>query len=119
MIALLVVPMSLIARNYDVSITGASPEAALQIINKATGYEFVYNKSILAHAADRKISGDYKNMSLEQILDKVVVAQLGLDFEVVDKTVVLSKQKPGKGVKLPSRVSSSMKRASPSPEPRL
>lgn len=93
MIAVLLAPMALLARNYDVSFNGDTPEAALQAIRKATGYEFVYNKSVLSGINKVAIGGTYNNMSLEQILNRVVTLQMGLDYEIVDKTIVLSQPK--------------------------
>lgn len=90
-VALVLAPLAILARNYDVSVTDASPETALQTIKKATGYEFVYNKGVLAGLDNRKVSGSFHDMSLEQILNRIVNLQLGLDFEIVDKTIVLSK----------------------------
>lgn len=90
-VALVLAPLAILARNYDVSVTDASPETALQAIKKATGYEFVYNKGVLAGLDNRKVSGSFHDMSLEQILNRIVNLQLGLDFEIVDKTIVLSK----------------------------
>ena len=92
-VAVTLMPMALLARNYDMTFTDEKPEAALQIIKKATGYEFVYNKGILSGLDNRTVTGDFHDMSLEQILNRVVTLQLGLDFELVDKTIVLSKGK--------------------------
>lgn len=93
MIAAILAPLAMFARNYDVSFNGDTPEAALQAIRKATGYEFVYNKSVLSGINKVSIGGTYTNMSLEQILNRVVTLQMGLDYEIVDKTIVLSQPK--------------------------
>lgn len=91
MVAIMLMPSALLARNYDMTFDGDKPETALQTIKKATGYEFVYNKGILSGLENRTVTGEFKDMTLEQILNRVVTLQLGLDFEVVDKTIVLSK----------------------------
>ena len=91
LIALVLLPLGMMARNYDVVLQDGSPEEALQAIKKATGYEFVYNKSVLAGLEKKKVGGTFDNMSLEQILNRVVTLQLGLDYEIVDKTIVLTK----------------------------
>lgn len=98
-IAVTLMPLALLARNYDMTFNDVKPEAAFQIIKKATGYEFVYNKGILSGLDNRTVAGSFQNMSLEQILDRVVALQLGLDFEVVDKTIVLSKAKDNQSYK--------------------
>ena len=91
MVAIMLMPSALLARNYDMTFDGDKPETALQTIKKATGYEFVYNKGILSGLENRTVTGEFKDMTLEQILNRVITLQLGLDFEVVDKTIVLSK----------------------------
>lgn len=91
LVALVLVPLAMFARNYDVSLEDVSPEVAFQTIKKATGYEFVYNKGVLNGLEKKKVTGNFNDMSLEQILNRVVMLQLGLDFEIVDKTIVISK----------------------------
>lgn len=88
----LFMPAALFAANYDLTFNGDSPEAAFEAIKKATGYEFVYNKGILSGSAGRSITGSYHDMDLRQILNHVVGEQLGLGYEIVDKSIVLSKQ---------------------------
>lgn len=85
----LLIPFSIFA-NYDIAFSGETPEMALAALKQKTGYEFVYQKSLL-NGIDRKISGSYTNISLNQLLDNVLTNQLGLSYEIVDKTVILSK----------------------------
>lgn len=98
LVAWLLVPMALSARNYDLTFNGDAPETAFDIIKKATGYEFVYNKGILNEIAGRSVTGSYHDMDLNQILDHVVGEQMGLGYEIVDKSIVLSKQTARKSV---------------------
>lgn len=84
--------MALFADNYNLTFSGDSPEAAFAAIKKATGYEFVYNKGILSGSAGRSITGSYHDMELKEILNHVVGEQLGLSYEIVDKSIILSKQ---------------------------
>lgn len=91
--ALMLMPLALLARNYDMTFNNETPENAFQIIRKATGYEFVYNKGILSDLRKNVVDGNFHDMSLEEILDRVISKQLGLDFELVDNTVVLSRAK--------------------------
>lgn len=92
LVACCLAPMALFADNYDLTFNGDSPEAAFAAIKKATGYEFVYNKGILTGSAGRSITGSYHDMDLRQILNHVVGEQLGLSYEIVDKSIILSKQ---------------------------
>lgn len=96
LVAWLLVPMALLARNYDLTFNGDTPEEALSLIRKATGYEFVYKKDILKSVVGRTITGHYRDMELTQILDHVVNEQMGLGYEIVDKSIVLTKQAPRK-----------------------
>ncbi|MDE5988712.1 MAG: SusC/RagA family TonB-linked outer membrane protein [Duncaniella sp.] len=105
----LFMPAALFAANYDLTFNGDSPEAAFEAIKKATGYEFVYNKGILSGSAGRSITGSYHDMDLRQILNHVVGEQLGLGYEIVDKSIILSKQVGQKAskVKVSGRVTDS------------
>ena len=84
--------MAMAARNYDMTFSGDSPETVFQHIRKTTGYEFVYNKGILKEVGGLKINGTYHDMDLNDILQKVINEQLGLAYEIVDKSIVLSRQ---------------------------
>lgn len=92
LVACCLAPMALFADNYNLTFSGDSPEAAFAAIKKATGYEFVYNKGILSGSAGRSITGSYHDMELKEILNHVVGEQLGLSYEIVDKSIILSKQ---------------------------
>lgn len=91
LVAWMLIPMALLARNYDMTFNGDSPQEAFKVIKEATGYEFVYNKSILSGIAGRSVTGSYHDMALDAILSQVVGDQLGLDYEIVDQSIVLSK----------------------------
>lgn len=94
-IAAMFVPFTTLARNYDIAFRGDSPESALSAIKKTTGYEFVYNKGVMSGLENITVTGTFNDMSIEQILNRVITMQLGLDYEIVDKTIVLSKAKAG------------------------
>ncbi|MBD5354262.1 MAG: SusC/RagA family TonB-linked outer membrane protein [Bacteroides sp.] len=106
LVAWVCLPMALLARNYDMTFNGDSPEAVFQIIKKATGYEFVYNKGILNDVAGRSVTGSYHDMDLDRILTHVINEQMGLGYEIVDKSIVLSKQPAVKstGARITGRV---------------
>lgn len=86
MMALL--PASGWARNFTAAFKGESPTAAIALLKKTTGYDFVYQKNLVKdlHA---KVTGEFKDVTLEQLLDGTVGMQLGLDYKIVDKTVTL------------------------------
>ena len=91
LVAWMLIPMALMARNYDMTFNGDSPQEAFKVIKEATGYEFVYNKNILSGIAGRSVTGTFTDMALDAILSQVVGHQLGLDYEIVDQSIVLSK----------------------------
>lgn len=67
----------------------ASPQQAIQILKKATGYDFVYQKSLIENNK-ATVSGTYHNYKLDQLLDATIEQQLGLSYKIVDKTISLS-----------------------------
>lgn len=91
LVAWLFVPVAMMAVNYTLSFNGETPEEAFQSIKKVTGYEFVYNKNILSGISGRSVTGSFHDRELGQILDNVVSEQLGLSYEIVDKSIILSR----------------------------
>lgn len=81
--------ISVSAQNYSATFDNTSPETSIKILKKVTGYNFVYRKNLLK---DNKatVTGSYHDISLDQLLESTVAAQLGLAYKVVDKTVSLS-----------------------------
>lgn len=96
--AMLIAPLGAMARNYDVSLKNASAAQAIDQLREITQCDFVYQKELLK-GADKKINGVYKNMSLTDLLDNVVVRQLGLSYRIVNNNIVLSKGEKVKGHK--------------------
>lgn len=90
---LLMIPLGGYARNYDVTFNNDNAVSALNILKKETGYDFVYRKELVG-GIKNSISGNYRNSSLEEILNNVITGQMGLDYEVIDNTVILRKATP-------------------------
>lgn len=90
---LLMIPLGGYARNYDVTFNNDNAVSALNILKKETGYDFVYRKELVG-GIKNSISGNYRNSSLEEILNNVIAGQMGLDYEVIDNTVILRKATP-------------------------
>lgn len=88
-VALLLLPLSLQARNYTVTLTDATPQATIEILKKSTGYNFVYRQKALDKIRVQHISESFKDASLNDILDRIFVDKLGLDYEIIDKTVII------------------------------
>lgn len=81
------------AKEYSASFNGTDARTTLRIITKATGYDFVYQQSLI-NEVSAKVEGSYRNVSISQLLDNTVLSQLGLGYRIVDKSVSLHKAKP-------------------------
>ena len=74
---------------YNISFAERSFEQVLSDLRKKTGYEFVYQKQIIEGIAP--VTCSYRNVTLRQILDRIVWNLAGLKYEIVEKTVILSR----------------------------
>lgn len=80
-----------IAQTLNISFNDTPVETVIAELRKKTGYEFVYQKNIFS--GNPKIDGKFPHHTLEQILNRVFVEDLNIDYEIVDKTVILSASK--------------------------
>ncbi|MCM1050887.1 MAG: SusC/RagA family TonB-linked outer membrane protein [Paenibacillus sp.] len=85
----LYVGIAVSAQTYSATFDNTSPETSIRILKKATGYNFVYRKNLLKDN-NSTVTGTYRDVSLDRLLESTVSAQLGLAYKVVDKTVSLS-----------------------------
>ncbi|MBD5378319.1 MAG: SusC/RagA family TonB-linked outer membrane protein [Bacteroides sp.] len=83
-----ILPLQVFGRDYSVTFANTNVETALKTLRRVTGYDFVYQKDLIKDNS-LKINGDFKDQSLETILEDVVSAQMGLSYKVMDKTIVL------------------------------
>lgn len=83
-------PFSIMARTYSATFSGNTPASAINVLKKATGYDFVYQKNLLKET-EGQVVGNFTDVSLDQLLDYTVGMQLGLDYSIVDKTITLRK----------------------------
>lgn len=90
LIALLVSSATAMARNYSATFNNASPKETVDILRKATGHDFVYQKSLL-EANKMKVSGNFKNLTLNELLDRTIVNQLNMSYKVTGNTITLNK----------------------------
>ena len=88
-VALLLVAVTATAQvqKHTVTFDNAPIEKVIKELRMATGYEFVYQKQVVQNVAP--ISCKCVDMSLKGLLDKVIVDNAGLSYEIVGKTVVL------------------------------
>lgn len=89
-LAMVLIPFSALARNYSASFKGSDAQTTLEIITKATGYDFVYQSGLL-DSINGKVTGTYKNVALDELLNQTLYSQLGLNYKVIDKSISLSK----------------------------
>lgn len=78
------------AKNFDLHLKRASIEKAIAEIKAKTGYDFVYQKNVVSGA--EPVTCDYKGITLNQALNRIFDDR-DIDYEIVDKTVILSKAK--------------------------
>lgn len=74
---------------YTVTYDDQPIEAVLKDITRRSGYEFVYQKAVIQDAPH--ITAILNNATLQQLLNRTIVAQCHLDYELVKKTIVLRK----------------------------
>lgn len=86
----LICPLKLLAQEYNISYKNQGLEEVITDLRKKTGYEFMYQKKIIQDLP--AITCTLKNVSLTQILDRIFY-QAELDYEIVKKTIILSKPK--------------------------
>lgn len=71
------------AQTYSVSYNSKNLEQVIKDLRKRTGYEFVYQKQVIKKAP--VINCDYKNLNLNEMLNRIIVDAAGLDYEIVKK----------------------------------
>lgn len=84
---LTLLPMPALAQSYSLSYKNESITQVLRDLKKRTGYEFVYQKQLLEDVP--AITCDCKNLSLNQLLGRILRDKAGLDYEIVGETIVL------------------------------
>ncbi len=77
------------AQTYSVSYEDQSIEQIIQDLRTRTQYEFVYQKQVTDNQPH--VSLQMKDASLEQLLTAIFSDHYGLDYEVVNKSIVLRK----------------------------
>ncbi len=86
--ALLMTPLASTARDFKVTFANDNVEKVIAILEQATGYDFVGRKEVVS-AAKNNVNGTYTASSIDDLLNDIVRARLGLDYEIVDNTVIL------------------------------
>ena len=75
---------------YSVTYENQPIEVVMKDITERTGYEFVYQKDVVAGAPS--ITAILRDASLQQILNRTLVAQCHIDYRLVKRTIVLRRQ---------------------------
>lgn len=76
-------------KTYTVTYEDASVETVLKDLERRTGYEFVYQKPLIEGLPT--VTLIISNATLPQILNRTLVSQCGLEYEMVKQTIVLRK----------------------------
>lgn len=94
--ALMMTPLAALARDFKVTFSNDRADKIITKLEQATGYEFVCRKEVV-NGIKRTADGTYTATSLKDLLNEVVRGAMGLDYEIVDNTVIL--RLPAKDVK--------------------
>lgn len=89
MLLMLTMPSAMRAQTYDVDYQNQTIEQVTKDLRKKTGYQFVYKKEIVEKAGT--ITCRYKNLTLQQLLNRIFYEDAGLDYEITKGTVILKK----------------------------
>lgn len=76
---------------YSVNYENTPVEAVLKDLTRLTGYQFVYQKGVIEQVPP--VIYIVRDASLSQILNRTLVAQCGLEYDIVKQTIVLRKAK--------------------------
>jgi hypothetical protein len=87
----LIQPFTASAQQYNVSYNDKSIVDVITDLTEKTGYEFVYQKQIIKDIDP--ITCKYDNLNLNQLLDYILIDKAGLNYELIDKNIILSKLK--------------------------
>lgn len=87
--ACFLIPMGIYAKNLTVHFKSTPIEVAMKDIKKQSGYEFVYKKGLIDPS--EKITLTLTDATLQQVLNRIFNDDNGLQYEIVDKTILLSK----------------------------
>lgn len=76
------------AKTYSAKFSNASAEEVVKTLKQETGMEFVYSKDLLKYAK-QPVTCDYSNLTLDQLLNRVLSIKMSLGYEVVDNRVLI------------------------------
>lgn len=82
--------ISIYGKDYTATFSNAGSETVLKILHKETGFDFIYQKDVI-QGLKSKVNGTYTSTTPEGLLDKVVKGCLGLTWQMMDGSVILSK----------------------------
>jgi len=87
--AILLFPASMMAKKMSVNFSDTPIEQAMSEIRKQSGYEFVYKKNLIDKR--EKVTLRLRDVSIEQVLNRIFNEDSGIKYELIDKTIILSK----------------------------
>lgn len=85
----MLIPFAAMAQKYSVSYKMQSIEKVIADLRKKTGYGFVYQPEVVKNVS--AITATCRDTNLSQLLNQIICEQAGLNYEIVEKTIVLTK----------------------------
>jgi len=81
--------LCLAQQTYDVNYKNQTLEQVIKDLRQKTGYQFVYKKETLEDAP--LITCRYRKATLQQLLNRILYEEAGLEFEITKGTVIVKK----------------------------
>ncbi len=90
LLAAIVLPLALSAQTYNASFRNENIETVLKDLRHITGYDVVYQKQEVQQA--RTVTAQCHGVTLHELLDRILVEEAGLSYQVAGRTIVVKRQ---------------------------
>lgn len=88
---LLLLPLESYGRTYKATFDKATPAAVMSTLSQETGLEFVYDPSVIKGNAYGPVTCSYSDLTLDQLLNRIICGQMRLLYKIDGKTVTISR----------------------------
>lgn len=90
LVAVILLPLTLSAQTYNAEFRNEGIENVLKDLRHITGYDVVYQKQEVQQA--RPVTCQCHGATLHELLDRVLVDEAGLSYQVAGRTIVVKRQ---------------------------
>lgn len=78
-------------KTFDLSVSNMPVDKVIQTLKEKSGYDFVYQKDVVKGISP--LTYKFHHVTLDQVLNRVFLEDLNIEYEIVDHTVILSKSR--------------------------